>query len=97
LTEVLVYPLRHGNPKLADQYRRILLQANQITTAPVSDAIAEEAAQLRASHGFRTPDAIQLATAVRAGASSFLTNDARFSSVASLKILVLNQLKETPS
>ena len=64
----------------------------RITTVPVSDGIAEEAAQLRVRHGFRTPDTIQLATAVRTGASSFLTNDARFSSVASLTILVLNQL-----
>jgi predicted nucleic acid-binding protein len=95
LTEVLVHPLRHGDRKLADQYRRILLHANQITTVPVSDAIAEEAAQLRVSHGFRTPDAIQLATAVRTGASSFLTNDARFSSVGALTVLVLNQLKAT--
>jgi predicted nucleic acid-binding protein len=96
LAEVLVHPLRHGDRKLADHYRRILLHANQITTVPVSDAIAEEAAQLRASHGFRTPDAIQLATAVHAGASSFLTNDTRFSSVASLAVLVLNQLKASP-
>ena len=51
LTEVLVHPLRHGDPKLADQYRRILLHANQMTTVPVSDAIAEEAAQLRATVG----------------------------------------------
>ena len=28
LTEVLVHPLRQGDPELADQYRRILLDAN---------------------------------------------------------------------
>jgi len=95
LTEVLVHPMRHGDHELADQYRRILLHANQVTTAPVSEMIADEAAQLRARHGLRTPDAIQLATAIRAGASSFLTNDIRLPSLPSLKMLVLNQLIAT--
>jgi len=92
LTEVLVHPMRHGDHELADQYRRILLHANQVTTAPVSEVIADEAAQLRSRYGLRTPDAIQLATAISAGASSFLTNDTRLPNLPSLKMLVLNQL-----
>jgi predicted nucleic acid-binding protein len=96
LTEVLVHPLRNGDRSLADQYRRILLHARQVTTVPVSEEVAEEAAQLRGAHGLRTPDAIQLATAVRSGASSFLTNDSRLpKSIASLKLLILNQLITT--
>src|SRR5437588_10407793 len=50
LTEVLVHPLRQGNLQLADQYRRILLHASQVLTVPVSETIAEEAAQLRGKH-----------------------------------------------
>jgi predicted nucleic acid-binding protein len=92
LTEVLVHPMRHGDQELAEQYRRILLHASEVTTVPVSEMIAEEAAQLRARHGLRTPDAIQLATAIRSGASSFLTNDGRLPKLAPLNILVLNQL-----
>lgn len=92
LTEVLVHPLRHGDHELADQYRRILLHANQVTTVPVSEVIADGAAQLRSRYGLRTPDAIQLATAISAGASSFLTNDTRLPNLPSLKMLVLNQL-----
>ena len=92
LTEVLVHPMRRGDQGLADQYRRILLHANHITTEPVSEIIADEAAQLRARQGLRTPDAIQLATAIRAGASSFVTNDSRLPRLAPLNMLVLNQL-----
>src|SRR5687767_3515608 len=69
LAEVLVHPMRRGDHELADQYRRILLHANHVTTVPVSETIAEEAAQLRARHALRTPDAIQLATASCSGAS----------------------------
>jgi len=89
--------MRQGDHELADQFRRILLHANQVTTVPVSEVIADEAAQLRSRCGLRTPDAIQLATAISAGASSFLTNDTRLPNLPSLKMLVLNQLiAETP-
>jgi predicted nucleic acid-binding protein len=80
---------------LADQYRRILLNASHVTTVSVSEAIAEEAAQLRARHGLRTPDAIQLATASRNGASAFLTNDTDLPELASLQMLVLKHLLPT--
>ena len=96
LTEVLIHPLRHGNRQLAEQYRQILLQANQVLAVPVSETIAEEAAQLRGTHGLRTPDAIQVATAIRSGASSFLTNDSRLLALAPLKVFVLNQLGIAP-
>jgi len=92
LAEVLVHPMRQGNRELADEYRRILLQAKHVTTLPVSKTIAEEAAQLRARHAFRMPDAIQLAPATYAGATSFLTNDTQLPSFASLNVIVLNQL-----
>jgi len=92
LTEVLVHPMRRGDHDLADQYRRILLHADQITTVPVSEGVAEEASRLRARHNLRTPDAIQLATAIRSGASAFLTNDGRLPEFSALNILVLNQL-----
>jgi predicted nucleic acid-binding protein len=95
LTEVLVHPLRRDDRRLADQYRQILLHARQVTTLPISEAIAEEAAELRSKHGLRTPDAIQLATAIHSGASSFLTNDTRLPSISNLRILVLNQLTAT--
>jgi predicted nucleic acid-binding protein len=76
LLEVLVYPLRQGNRILAQQYRDILFNEEGLTTIAVSPAIAEEAAQLRATYNLQTPDSIQMATAISGGASFFLTNDA---------------------
>ena len=54
--------------------------------------IAENAAKLRADYNLRTPDAIQMATAIYAGASFFLTNDIRLPSLPALTVLGLNQL-----
>jgi len=87
-----VHPKQRGDEASADRYRQILLHASHIDIVPVSEWIAEEAAGLRARHNMRTPDAIQLATAVRSGASVFLTNDSHLRALGSLKILVLDQL-----
>ena len=92
ITEVLVYPLRQGNTVLAQQYREILFNSQGLTAIEVLPDIAENAAQLRADYNLRTPDAIQMATAIRAGASFFLTNDARLSSLPALTVLVLDTL-----
>jgi predicted nucleic acid-binding protein len=92
LTEVLVHPLKAGNVELACEYRDIILNQEHLTTFPVSAAIAERAAQLRASYHLRTPDAIQIATAIQEGATVFLTNDGRLPALVDLEILVLNDL-----
>lgn len=92
LAEVLVYPLRKGNVELVQRYRDILLYSPGIATLPVSPHIAEKAAQLRASYGFRTPDAIHVATAIFAGAQAFLTNDKRLAKPLGVRVLVLDDL-----
>lgn len=94
LLEVLVHPFRRGDAALAQQYRDILLNAEGLSTIFLSQDIAEGAARLRANHNIRTPDAIQVATAIHTGASYFLTNDARLPSLPELDVLVLDELAE---
>ena len=92
LIEVLVHPLREGRTELAKEYRSILLQSSALTTIPLDEGIAEEAAGLRARHYLRTPDAIQIATAIRSGASWFFTNDGDFANLSEISVLVLKKL-----
>jgi predicted nucleic acid-binding protein len=92
LIEVLIRPLREGQPDVAEEYRNILLQSPALTAIALDAGIAEEAAGLRARHNLRTPDAIQVATAIRSGASWFLTNDAALETLSEIKVLVLKQL-----
>jgi hypothetical protein len=54
LLEVLVHPLRSNNSELATEYKDILLNS-KLVTLEVSNAIAEQAARLRAIHNIRTP------------------------------------------
>jgi predicted nucleic acid-binding protein len=92
LLEVLVHPLRDGNKKLAERYKEILLSSNGLQTYEVSHEISERAALLRAKHGLRTPDAIQLATALISKADCFLTNDPALKKVKEVKVIVLDDL-----
>jgi len=91
LLEVLVHPFRSNNRKLAAEYRDILLNS-KLTILEVSTSIAEQAAQLRAAHNIRTPDAIQVSAALSAGASYFLTNDIRLPKIPSIQIFSLDAL-----
>ncbi|MDL2330374.1 type II toxin-antitoxin system VapC family toxin, partial [Desulfosarcina sp. OttesenSCG-928-A07] len=81
ITETLVKPLKLEKLEQAHAFMEIL--AEYMTVIPVTERIAEYAAKLRAKNNLRTPDAIQVATAVTHQADFFLTNDAR---LARLKI-----------
>lgn len=96
LTEVLVHPYRHGNRGLAQQYSRILLNTRNLKTLPVSAEIAVEAARLRAMHGLKTPDSIQLATARLNNATVFLSNDKGLATIPDLELILLDRLLALP-
>ena len=94
LLEVLVHPIRSGDTKLAQRYRDLLFNSKGLKTVPLSQEIAEEAARLRAISKIHTPDAIQMATAIKSDASFFLTNDIHLPSLPNLQMLKLNELKK---
>jgi len=77
LTEILVCPLRAGRSDLAEAYRDLFAHFPGLAVLPVDTDVAATAAALRARHGLRTPDALHLATAHRAGATAFVSEDAR--------------------
>ncbi len=94
LTEVLVHPLRQGNRTLAREYEDILLNSAGFRLIPVDVAVARCAAELRAAHNLRTPDALHVATAVEADCDAFLTNDRSLKRVHELRVLTLDDLKQ---
>jgi len=90
--EGLVIPIRQGNTDLVRQYHNLLFKTKGLKTIFLDQKIAEEAARLRAFHKIRTPDSIQVATAITMEAAFFLTNDIHLPSLPNLKILVLDDL-----
>ncbi len=75
VAEVMVHPFKRNDAELIETYRDILQNAAHLRTVPLTADIAEIAARLRAAHKIRTPDAIQMATAVALRADPFLTHD----------------------
>lgn len=93
LQEVLVKPLREGRADLADSYRQVLTNSANVTLEVIDESICESAAQLRARHAWlRTPDALQIATAIRYRAEVMVTNDERWKRLTELQVAVLRDL-----
>ena len=93
LLETLVVPLRHGDLPLADRYEEILTQSRGLRCVELSREVLRDAAYLRAVTGVKTPDALQLATALRCGASAFVTNDRDLPSPPGLRVLRIDDYR----
>jgi predicted nucleic acid-binding protein len=89
LLEVLVVPYRSGNHLLAERYEALLTRSRGLRVAEISRDHLRAAAQLRATTGVKTPDALQLAAAMAAGCVSFLTNDRDLPAIPGLRIVQL--------
>ena len=93
LLEVLVLPIRQGRTDLVTRYRDILLHSAGLAALELSPDIAETAASLRANYGIRTPDAIQISTAISGGAPHSLTNDKQLRRITEINVLILSELQ----
>jgi predicted nucleic acid-binding protein len=90
LLEVLVVPYRAGNLDLADAYEAYLSHSRGVRLVDIGRPQLRMAAQLRALHpSVRTPDALQLASALSAGCPTFVTNDRDLPAVPGLRVLKL--------
>jgi len=92
LLEILVVPKRNGQEELCRRYREIFQSFPNLAVVDLGPEIAEVASDLRAKHSLRTPDAIHVATAIRAGAAAFVSGDGRLGRVKELRILRLDQI-----
>lgn len=92
LLELIVKPLQLGRQDAADDYETLLSYFPNLTLEPISREILLEAAALRARYRVRTPDAIQLATAFRSGATLAITNDEGWQHIAGIETLLLTDL-----
>lgn len=93
--ETLVVPYRVGNVPLGERYEALLTGSRGIRMLDLDRPLLRAAAQLRASLRVRTPDAIQLAAALAARCSAYLTNDRELPPVPGLKILQLQDYLPT--
>jgi predicted nucleic acid-binding protein len=74
ISECLVGPLRAGNPALLAAFEAVFAAQIQL---PLIDDVYRAAAQLRADHRLKTPDALHLACALHHRCTALWTNDTR--------------------
>ncbi len=94
LIEILVKPKREGAAKAVADYRDLLLTFPNLEFVPIDLHVADIASSLRAKYAIRTPDAIQLATAITSGASAFITNDDKLTKIEEIKTVLLRNWKK---
>ena len=93
LIEVLIKPLVENQEKLANKYRDILLNSDSVYILELNNDIAEKSATLKSKYKFlKTPDAIQLATAIYSNSDLFLSNDKKLQSINEINVVILDQL-----
>ena len=92
LAEVLPHPLAVGDEVLANAYRRLLTPRATFVVAALDRTTILRAAEVRAALKLALPDALHVATAVEAGCTAFLTEDARMRTPDHLRKVVLAEI-----
>jgi predicted nucleic acid-binding protein len=91
--ECRVKPLRDGNMELLELFEGFFARKS-LELVEVTAEVIEAATQLRATHNFRAPDAIHLASALVAKADVFLTGDRNLVRCRELRVEVLAGARE---
>ena len=58
----------------------------------LEEKIADTASTLRAKYNIKTPDAIQVASSILAGARAFITNEPSLKRVSELDIIIMKEV-----
>jgi len=92
LAECLVHPMRLGLPDLQEGYLRLIVGGAGTRFQSLGKAEGLQAAHLRAQHGLKLTDALQVAAAMSAGCDAILTNDTALKRLDCIKVLFLDDL-----
>ncbi|HEX8237636.1 MAG TPA: type II toxin-antitoxin system VapC family toxin [Abditibacteriaceae bacterium] len=88
LLECRVQPMRNGDTDLLQDFDEFF--ANAVSkVATLSRDVLEKATEIRAHHGFKTPDSIHLAAALVSSCDAFYTNNSRLNRCPDLTIDVV--------
>lgn len=92
MLELLVAPYRERNIEKVNQIYAILATFPNLEWVTPTLGVADLAARLRAKYNLKTPDSIQLASALESRASGFITNDKIYKKVTEIEIMIFDEL-----
>jgi len=90
LAELLVAPYRKGDEGQVGLFWALLTTIPHLEWRAPDLLVADGAAKWRARYGLKMPDALIVSTALVAGATGLVTNDAGMRKVRELEVLVLD-------
>lgn len=92
MLELLVRPYREKDQDGVDSFYALLSTYPNLSWVATTLDIADQAANLRAEHNLKTPDAIQAATALISVATGLISNDPAFRRVKPLDVLIFDDV-----
>lgn len=90
--ELITKPKQLGREDLLAKYREFFTNSDNLSLYPLNLIVSEKTADIRANYGFKTPDAIKLATAFICGADLIITNDKELKKYKEISVHVLADL-----
>jgi len=87
--ECRVKPVREGNLFLINTFEKFFDETVEELLS-LSREVVDRATEIRARYGFKVPDSLHLAAALRAGCDAFLTNDHRLDRFSGLAIEIVD-------
>jgi predicted nucleic acid-binding protein len=93
LLECSIYPCQKEFIDRQQDFEDILVWDDNTNFTLIDEKIAIEAVRIRIKYGLKTPDAIQIATAIVSDCDAFFTGDAALSKVTEIRSIVVKKLK----
>ncbi|CAB5080883.1 hypothetical protein D3OALGB2SA_584 [Olavius algarvensis associated proteobacterium Delta 3] len=90
--ELTTHPARSGKHQLVRKYRDYLSHSENISLFPLDMDIADYVVDIRAKYHFKTPDAIQIGTAISCGADCIITNDKSWRRCEAIGVVLVEDL-----
>ena len=88
--ELITKPKQLEREDLVAKYRDFFTNSDSLSLYPLNLMVSEKTAEIRAKYGFKTPDAIQMATASICGADIIITNDKEWKKFPEVRVLILS-------
>lgn len=89
LIELLSIKAEPGKIKKLEE---VFLETPNLTVSEIDFQVARDAAKIRRKYGFRIPDCLQLACAIKDRAKVFITNDKKLKNFKAIKVVLLNEI-----
>ena len=89
---LITKPKQLGRDDIVAKYRDYFTNSDCLSIYPLNLIVSEKVAEIKAQYNFKTPDAIQIATAIICGSDYIITNDKAWKKITEIPVIILEDL-----